>query len=129
MKIILKKITCILCTACAAFAVSQLISRSELKKPDMILEDNTSSVTTVQNEYIEYKPVVYADGEYHGLININTAPKELLVTLNGVGDKTADSIIEYRNAVSGFKSIEEIKNISGIGEKKFDEIKDNICIE
>ncbi|MBQ8298448.1 MAG: helix-hairpin-helix domain-containing protein [Clostridia bacterium] len=56
---------------------------------------------------------------YHGnatknseLVNINTATKEELKTLSGIGDSTADKIIEYRNTVSKFKNIEEIKNVS-----------------
>ncbi len=47
-----------------------------------------------------------------GLVNINTATKEELKTLSGIGDSTADKIIEYRNMVSKFKNIEEIKNVS-----------------
>ena len=47
-----------------------------------------------------------------GLVNINTATKEELKTLSGIGDSTADKIIEYRNNVSKFKNIEEIKNVS-----------------
>lgn len=60
-------------------------------------------------------------------ININTATKEELMTLNGVGESKALSIIEYRNQNS-FKTIEEIMNISGIGEAVFAKIKDNITI-
>ena len=47
-----------------------------------------------------------------GKININTATKEELKTLSGIGDSTAEKIIEYRNDVGKFKSIEDLKNVS-----------------
>ena len=50
------------------------------------------------------------------------------MTLSGVGESKALSIIEYRNNVGGFKSIEEIKNVRGIGDAAFEKIKNNITI-
>lgn len=61
------------------------------------------------------------------LIDINLATKEELITLPGIGDKTADKILNYRED-SLFKTIEDIKNVSGIGEKKFEAIKDLIKV-
>lgn len=62
------------------------------------------------------------------IININTATKEELMTLSGIGESKAISIIEYRNSNGSFKSIEEIKNVSGIGDAAFEKIKNNITI-
>ena len=62
------------------------------------------------------------------LININTATQTELETLVGIGPKVALNIIKYRKEKGGFKNIEEIKNVEGIGEAKFDKIKSNICI-
>lgn len=62
-------------------------------------------------------------------ININTATKEELKTLNRIGDKLAERIIEYRQKHGPFKSIEEIKNVNGIGEKIFESIKDSITVQ
>ena len=61
-------------------------------------------------------------------ININTASLEELMTLNGVGEAKAKAIIEYRNTSGGFKTLEEIKNVSGIGDAAYNKIKDNITI-
>jgi len=64
-----------------------------------------------------------------GKININTATKEELKTLDRIGDKLAERIIEYRQKHGPFKSIEEIKNVNGIGEKIFESIKDSITVQ
>lgn len=62
-----------------------------------------------------------------GLININTCSKDELMTLTGIGDKTADSIIEYRNK-DKFEKIEDLMKINGIGSQKFENIKERITI-
>lgn len=60
-------------------------------------------------------------------ININTATKDELTSLNGIGEATANKIINYRNK-NKFKEIEDIMNVPGIGEAKFNNIKDYICV-
>lgn len=61
-------------------------------------------------------------------ININTATVDQLQTLPGVGPSLASSILEYRQKVGKFKKIEEILNIKGMGEKKFQKIKDRLVV-
>jgi len=60
------------------------------------------------------------------MVNINTASKEELDTLPGVGPATADKIIEYRETNGQFNSIEDIKNVRGIGEAKFSKMQSRI---
>lgn len=61
-------------------------------------------------------------------VNINTADLERLKTLKGIGPVTAQKIIDYREQNGAFKTIDEIKNVHGIGDKKFDAIKDKITV-
>lgn len=61
-------------------------------------------------------------------ISINTGTLEELMTLNGIGEAKAQAIIDYRTENGPFKDIEEIKNVSGIGDQAFEKIKDNITI-
>lgn len=63
-----------------------------------------------------------------GKININKASQTELETLSGVGPSTALKIINYRNENGNFKTIDDIKNVPGIGEAKFENIKNDICI-
>lgn len=61
-------------------------------------------------------------------VNINTATEEELSCLEGIGEKLSQAIIEYRCKHGAFKTIEEICEVSGIGEKKFQKIRDLICV-
>ena len=63
-----------------------------------------------------------------GLVNLNTATKEELMTLKGIGESKAEDIIRYREKSGGFKKIEDIMKISGIKEAGFQKIKDNITV-
>lgn len=62
-------------------------------------------------------------------ININTATEEELDTLPGIGPSTAAKILDYRKEKGKFKTIEEIKEVSGIGENKYEKIKDRITVK
>lgn len=64
----------------------------------------------------------------NSMININSATADELKSLNGIGDSKANSIIEYREKNGGFKSIDDIKNVDGIGEKMFEKIKDSLTV-
>lgn len=68
------------------------------------------------------------ENEVDSKVNINTASKEKLETLPGVGETTAQKIIDYREANGKFKTIEDIKNVSGIGDAKYETLKDKITV-
>ena len=63
-----------------------------------------------------------------GLVNINTASLEELDTLPGIGPSTAQKILDYRDEYGRFNTIEELMNVSGIGEAKFGSVKDLITV-
>lgn len=67
-----------------------------------------------------------AEGE--GLININTADSGVLMTLSGIGEAKANAIISYRQANGGFHSVEELKQVDGIGDATFEKLKAYITI-
>lgn len=93
---------------------------------------------------IDEDDMTYASGEYltsdasgkvdrsssysGGKVNINTAGSDELQTLTGIGPVTAQKIIDYRTENGRFSSIEDIKNVSGIGDKTFEKFKDDIRV-
>ena len=62
------------------------------------------------------------------IVNINSADMYQLCRISGIGESTAEEILTYRKKKGAFKSIEEIKNVKGISDRKFEEIKDKITI-
>lgn len=86
-----------------------------IEKPSSTTQATTAKTTTA-GEKTELR------------ININTASKSELCKLNGIGDVKASSIITYREANNGFKNIEEIKNVSGIGDAIFAKISPFIYV-
>ena len=69
-----------------------------------------------------------ATGAPPGPVNLNTATLEELDALPGVGPATAQKIIDYRTENGGFKSIDDLKNVSGIGDVKFAALKDAVTL-
>ena len=80
---------------------------------DVIIENEEANIKSKENEKI----------------NINTAEESELEEIPGVGEATAQKIIEYRKTNGKFKNIEDIKNVSGIGDSKFENMKEKICVK
>ena len=88
-----------------------------------------------KDEEIEYvtsesgdNVIVERNSEKMGKVNINKATQTELERIDGIGPSTALKIIKYREENGKFKRIEDVKNVSGIGESKYQLIKDNICV-
>ncbi len=108
----------------------------------LILIAVAAFITAVVIEYLPLKersrtPIVKSAlkpaeraGSYDnsGKLDINTATKDELIKLNGIGEKLADRIIKYRESHGEFEAIEELANVPGIGEKLIDKIRDRICV-
>ncbi|MDO4553219.1 MAG: helix-hairpin-helix domain-containing protein [Bacillota bacterium] len=95
-----------------------------------VLEDQQKIYIYTEDEAEKeaVKELSSAQGSEGASVNINTADTKALETLSGVGPSTAAKIIAYRQEYGPFKSIEEIKNVSGIGEKTFETIRDRIRV-
>ncbi len=99
-------------------------TKNELKKLEQ-----TNSANVINNAaQITDKNSNSNNNQTSGLININSADINTLITLNGIGEAKAQSIIDYRNANGPFKTIEDLLNVDGIGEALFAKIKDYITV-
>lgn len=72
--------------------------------------------------------IIKAEQKVVGNININTATVRELVDLPQIGDKMAQRIVDYRTSIGKFTSREQLKDISGIGDKTYENLKDKIDI-
>lgn len=92
-----------------------------------LLKDGMQIVVPTKEEVQEAKQAALKQSD--GRVNLNTASVEELCTLNGIGESRAEAILAYRLELGTFRSIEQLKDVSGIGEGLFNQIKSNIYIE
>jgi len=96
------------------------------------MEETASLSFAERNETVE-NPLAQTEGAYASAtgkkINLNTAGLAELMTLSGIGESKAESILKYREKVGRFQSIEELKKVSGIGDAMFERIQEQIVVE
>lgn len=95
---------------------------------DLKEDSDLSSFSLNMPLYNKQVIVIDTVDQNNNKISINTASLDELTSLPGIGEKTASLIIEYRENNNGFKYLEELMNIKGVGEKKFEKIKDRISL-
>lgn len=103
-------------------------NKSEVKEESLI-EGIQLFDYSVQDVSSSDESKLRQNGQTDGLININTATKEELMTLSGVGASKADSIIEYRESVEKYKKIQDIMKVEGIKEGLFKKIQSKITVD
>lgn len=104
-------------TAIAAFAGVVYNASDDLKLLRQAGGDHSDIMLAAKN-----------DVENPALVNINTASVHMLQRIEGIGSAAANAIVEYREANGGFKSIDELVKVSGIGAKTLEKIRELITI-
>lgn len=92
------------------------------------VQESTGSSSSGQSSSSSEQSSETGTSAASGKVNINTATVEQLTTLKGVGEATAQKIIDYRQQNGSFKKIEDLKNVSGIGDKRYAALKDSITV-
>lgn len=120
--------------------VIYVYTKDEIKKNNLQENQTCSSNNYIITECTENKVSIITSNENNennennnssvssSLININIASIEELTTLPGIGESKAQNIINYREENGYFKTIDEIKNVNGIGEATFDQLKKYITV-
>ena len=95
------------------------------------VESQSVAVTeeTVEEKELEQTTAFAEENSVPELININTAEKEELMMLPGIGEVRASAIIEYRQQAGNFEKIEDIMNVKGIKTGIFSKISNLICVK
>ena len=110
--------------------LSRINRAEELLNHELIIIGNINDET--ESSVVQNNSTYSSNGNNsdkgNTLININTADLEQLKEITGIGNIKAQSIIDYREANGGFKSLEELKNVDGIGDKTFEKIKEQITL-
>ena len=110
--------------------LSRINRAEELLNHELIIIGNINDET--ESSVVQNNSTYSSNGNNsdkgNTLININTEDLEQLKEITGIGNIKAQSIIDYREANGGFKSLEELKNVDGIGDKTFEKIKEQITL-
>lgn len=106
------------------YTKEQVINFTKVKETEKIIQDKCNQV---DENSLKNDACITTD-KINNKVSLNTATKEELMTLQGIGESKANDIIKYRETNGPFNSIEDIKNVPGIGENLFAQIKEDITI-
>lgn len=118
-------------------AVSSLENSNTVQESQQIAEseNNIEQSTSNQQNYAQYassqtNSASEDDGDISVTypLNLNTCTAEELMTISGIGEVKASAIIEYREYLGGYTSVEQIKNIKGIGDKIYEKISPYLTV-
>ena len=109
--------------------VEEMIEKNEQNQNGNMIDQTSKYVTSSSGVVQEEQTNEKSEQNKNEKININTATQTELETLPGIGPSTSLKIVNYREENGKFKNIEDIKEVSGIGDAKYENIKDLICVE
>lgn len=106
------------------YTKEQVANFTKVKETEKIIQDKCNQVdeNSLKND------ACIKTEEITSKVSINNSPKEVLMTLQGIGESKANDIIKYREENGPFNSIEDIKNVPGIGDNLFAQIKEDITL-
>lgn len=115
-----------------AYAQAEAVTeKSETNADDQSREyDNSADPSSAENtsSYAQSTEAQQSSSSFSGKINLNTCTAEELTALDGIGEKKADAIIQYREYLGGYTSVEQVKDIKGIGDKIYEKISPYLTV-
>lgn len=113
------------------YTVEQTTAQVYSPEFDTTVQDNSATSQYYENN--DYEVVSSTADNDDGIsvsfpLNLNTCTKEELMEIDGIGEVRADAIIAYREKLGGYSSVEQLKDISGIGDKTFEKIAPYVTV-
>lgn len=113
------------------YTVEQTTSQVYSPEFDTTVQENSASSQYYEKN--DYEDVSSTADNYDNIsvsfqLNLNTCTKEELMEIDGIGEVRADAIIAYREKLGGYSSVEQLKDISGIGDKTFEKIAPYVTV-
>ncbi|KGR90718.1 hypothetical protein CD30_10175 [Ureibacillus massiliensis 4400831 = CIP 108448 = CCUG 49529] len=112
-------------------AVTEVINHAQKVQDEMVIyvpKKGEISEEIDIGQVVSSSTTTISSSETENTVNINLADESELLTLPGIGPSKAQAILAYREEIGKFQSIDDLKNVSGIGEKTFEKLKDYISI-